>query len=48
MEWIRYDDTKLKCPKCEGIHLIYSYPPSLGANYCPNCGAKLDLPNSAK
>lgn len=39
-EWIRIDDEKVKCPICEVIHLMYSYPRTT-ANFCPNCGADM-------
>ncbi len=39
-EWIRLDDEKVKCPICEVIHLMYSYPRTT-ANFCPNCGADM-------
>lgn len=39
-EWIRVDDEKVKCPICEVIHLMYSYP-GTKANFCPNCGADM-------
>lgn len=39
-EWIRIDEEKVKCPICEVIHLMYSYPRTT-ANFCPACGAKL-------
>ena len=39
-EWIRIDDEKVKCPICEVIHLMYSYP-GTAANFCPNCGAEM-------
>lgn len=40
--WIRVDDTKCKCSECEVITLIAQYPHG-SKNFCPNCGAKMDL-----
>ena len=40
--WIETnDDTMKRCTKCDVIHLIAQYPHG-NANYCPNCGAKMD------
>lgn len=35
------DDNKKRCNKCDTVVLIAMYPMG-GANYCPNCGAKMD------
>ena len=35
------DDNKKRCNQCDVIHLIAQYPHGQ-ANYCPNCGAKMD------
>ena len=35
------DENKKRCSECDIIHLIAQYP-SGKANYCPNCGAKMD------
>lgn len=35
------DDNKKRCSRCDVIHLIAQYPNGQ-ANYCPNCGAKMD------
>lgn len=35
------DDNKKRCSRCDVIHLIAQYPHGQ-ANYCPNCGAKMD------
>ena len=35
------DDNKKRCSRCDIIHLIAQYPHGQ-ANYCPNCGAKMD------
>ena len=35
------DDNKKRCSECDVIHLIAQYPHG-HANYCPNCGAKMD------
>lgn len=41
--WIETnDDKKKRCSECDVIHLIAQYPHG-NANYCPNCGAKMDL-----
>ncbi len=39
-QWIRVDKDKLRCSKCEIIHLIAQYPNGK-INWCPNCGAKM-------
>lgn len=39
-EWIRVDNTKCKCSKCEVIHMIAQYP-SGHIDWCPNCGADM-------
>lgn len=39
-KWIRIDKDKCKCDQCEVISLIAMYPNG-DANYCPNCGAKM-------
>lgn len=40
--WEQVDDTKCKCSECEIITMIAQYPIGADANYCPNCGAKMD------
>jgi hypothetical protein len=41
-EWIKTKDkNKKRCSRCDVIHLIAQYPNG-NANYCPNCGAKMD------
>lgn len=41
-EWIETsDENKKRCSRCDVIHLIAQYPNG-NANYCPNCGAKMD------
>lgn len=35
------DENKKRCSECDIIHLIAQYPYGK-ANYCPNCGAKMD------
>lgn len=41
--WIETnDDNKKRCSECDVIHLIAQYPHG-NANYCPNCGAIMDL-----
>lgn len=39
------DDNKKRCSGCDVIHLIAQYPHGQ-ANFCPNCGAKMDLEES--
>ena len=40
--WIETnDDNKKRCSECDVTHLIAQYPHG-NANYCPNCGAKMD------
>ena len=36
------DNDKKRCSRCDVIHLIAQYPHGQ-ANYCPNCGAKMDV-----
>ena len=41
-EWLpTRDSNKKECSNCGVIHLIAQYPHGQ-ANYCPNCGAKMD------
>lgn len=41
-KWIETnDETKKRCSECDVIHLIAQYPHG-NANYCPNCGAKMN------
>lgn len=41
-EWLpTNDDNKKRCNKCDMVVLIAMYP-SGSANFCPNCGAKMD------
>lgn len=45
--WIRVDDTKMRCSNCDIIHLIAQYP--IGAiNYCPNCGCHMVEPQESE
>lgn len=40
--WIETkDQNKKRCGRCDVIHLIAQYPNG-NANFCPNCGAKMD------
>ena len=40
-EWLPTNDAnKLRCSKCDIIHLIAQYPHG-EINYCPNCGADM-------
>ena len=38
--WIRVDKDKLRCSKCDVIHLIAQYPHGK-IDWCPNCGANM-------
>ena len=38
--WINIDDTHSKCDRCGGVFEIISANGE--ANYCPNCGAKME------
>ena len=40
--WTQVDDTKCRCSNCDIIALIGLYPHG-DKNYCPNCGAKMDV-----
>ena len=40
--WIRVNKDKLKCSECEVVHFIAQYPRAT-INYCPNCGAKMEV-----
>lgn len=40
--WEQVDDTKCRCSHCDIIALIGLYPHG-DKNYCPNCGAKMDI-----
>lgn len=42
-KWIRVDKDKLKCSECKVIHFIAQYPQSANINFCPNCGAKMEV-----
>lgn len=41
--WIEVSPKHSRCSVCDTTCLIAVYPISKGANYCPNCGAKMDL-----
>lgn len=42
-KWLNTNQTKhLRCSECDVIHFIGQYPNG-NINYCPNCGAKMDL-----
>ena len=45
--WIRVDKDKLRCSRCEVIHLIAQYPNGK-IGWCPNCGAKMIEPQESK
>ena len=40
--WEQVDETKCRCSNCDIIALIGLYPHG-DKNYCPNCGAKMDM-----
>ena len=40
--WIQVDSTKCRCSHCDIIALIALYPHG-DKNFCPNCGAKMDM-----
>lgn len=41
-QWLpTHDADKLRCSRCDVIHLIAQYPHG-EINYCPNFGAKMD------
>lgn len=42
-KWLPTNDkNKKRCSNCDVIHLICQYPNG-NINFCPNCGAKMDL-----
>ena len=41
-KWIEVTPKHSRCSICDTTCLIAVYPISKGANYCPNCGAKMD------
>ena len=45
-KWIRIDKDKCKCDQCEVISFIAMYPNG-DANYCPNCGARMESEDKA-
>lgn len=40
--WIEASPKHSRCSVCDTTCLIAVYPISKGANYCPNCGARMD------
>lgn len=40
--WIQVDSTKCRCSHCDIIALIALHPHG-DKNFCPNCGAKMDM-----
>lgn len=40
--WIEITPKHSRCSVCDTTCLIAVYPISKGANYCPNCGARMD------
>lgn len=45
--WIEVSPKHSRCSVCDTTCLIAVYPISKGANYCPNCGARMDGDNNA-
>lgn len=43
--WIEVSPNHSRCSVCDTTCLIAVYPISKGANYCPNCGARMDGDN---
>lgn len=41
-QWIEVTPKHSRCSVCDTTCLIAVYPISKGANYCPNCGARMD------
>lgn len=39
--WIEVSSKHSRCSVCDTTCLIAVYPISKGANYCPNCGARM-------
>ena len=39
--WIEVTPKHSRCSVCDTTCLIAVYPISKGANYCPNCGARM-------
>lgn len=40
--WIEVSSKHSRCSVCDTTCLIAVYPISKGANFCPNCGARMD------
>lgn len=40
--WIEVTPKHSRCSVCDTTCLIAVYPISKGANFCPNCGARMD------
>lgn len=41
-KWIEVTSKHSRCSVCDTTCLIAVYPISKAANYCPNCGARMD------
>lgn len=41
-KWIEVTPKHSRCSVCDTTCLIAVYPISKGANYCPNCGSRMD------
>lgn len=41
-KWVQVEENKCRCPNCDIVALIALYPHG-DKNYCPNCGAKMDM-----
>lgn len=46
--WIEVSPKHSRCSVCDATCLIVVYPISKGANYCPNCSARMDLKGGEK
>lgn len=44
--WIGIDDYPYETWECDQCGCIYEEMPSWTPNYCPNCGARMDVPDN--
>lgn len=44
--WIGIDDDPHETWECDQCGCIYEEMPSWTPNYCPNCGARMDVPDN--